>query len=78
MTLRLSLKKKHSTFLKSLYESGGKENKKFILESTLQAPLAYASRNEFVRIIEYLQKPNWIGLDFYCGPGASPLCPVLN
>jgi hypothetical protein len=56
----IEFKEKHSNLLKSLYESGGKENKKFILESTLQAPLAYASRNEFVRIIEYLQKPNWI------------------
>lgn len=47
--------------LNLLYEMGGKENKKFVLDSTNDYPLAFASsQEEFSRIIEYLKKNEFI------------------
>jgi hypothetical protein len=53
-------KEKVHRFLKYLYEHGGRENEKFELNSTMHFPLAYAETDEFIRIVEYLEKQNWI------------------
>jgi hypothetical protein len=53
-------KEKVHRLLKYLYEHGGRENEKFELNSTMIFPLAYAEPDEFIRIVEYLEKQNWI------------------
>jgi len=49
-------------FLKYLYLHGGRENKKFELDPEMSSPLAYADPEEFIRIIEYLEKQYWINI----------------
>lgn len=55
-------KEKVHQFLKYLYEHGGRENKTFELNSTMHFPLAYSDTDEFIRIVEYLEKQNWIDI----------------
>lgn len=56
----MDFKEKAHRFLKYLYLHGGRENQKFELNSTMAFPLAYADTDEFIRIVEYLEKQNWI------------------
>lgn len=56
----IDFKEKSRSFLKFIYDHGGRENKKFEFNSTKDFPIAYAELDEFIRIIEYLEKQNWI------------------
>lgn len=56
-------KEKVHRFLKYLYEHGGRENEKFEFNSTMHFPLAYSAPDEFIRIVEYLEKQNWIEIE---------------
>lgn len=58
----IDFKEKVNRFLKYLYLHGGRENQKFELNSTMHFPLAYAEQEEFTRIVEYLEKNNWINI----------------
>ncbi|MBX2962113.1 MAG: hypothetical protein KF687_06340 [Cyclobacteriaceae bacterium] len=59
----MDFKEKAHRFLKYLYEHGGRENEKFELNSTKDFPLAYAEPEEFIRVVEYLEKQNWIDVN---------------
>jgi hypothetical protein len=51
------------TFLLTLYEMGGKENRKFNMKSQEDFALAYASSEEFIRIIDRLESEYFISID---------------
>ncbi len=55
-------KAKVHRFLQDIYERGGRENERFELNSTMHFPLAYTEPDEFIRIIEYLEKQKWINI----------------
>ncbi|MGA2297667.1 MAG: hypothetical protein ABSG15_08990 [FCB group bacterium] len=46
--------------LKYLYEHGGKENYKFNFNSTMDFPVTYSDSDEFIRVVEYIEKMGWI------------------
>lgn len=56
----IDFKEKAYHLLKFLYEHGGRENKKFELNSSKDFPIAYSEQDEFVRLIEHLKKQSWI------------------
>jgi hypothetical protein len=58
-------------FLKYLYDNGGKEYKSFDIEGQRDRYIAYASLDEFGRIMKYLKMENWIdpGQQFIGGAG---------
>ncbi|GGA90155.1 hypothetical protein [Puia dinghuensis] len=47
-------------FLKYLYDDGGKEFKSFDLNARLVSTIAYATPNEFERIVEFLKAEYWV------------------
>jgi hypothetical protein len=55
-------KEKVHRFLHYLYAHGGKDNIKFEFNSSRDFPLAYAEIDEFIRIIEFLEKQNFINI----------------
>jgi hypothetical protein len=55
-------KEKARHFLNYLYNHGGRENNVFELNSSKDFPLAYSDPEEFTRIVEYLEKQNWIDI----------------
>lgn len=46
--------------LRYLYDHGGRENHKFELNSTREFPIAFAEPDEFVRLVDHLEKEHWI------------------
>lgn len=48
--------------LKFIHEHGGKENKKFEFNSTIDSPLAYSYPEEFVRIMDFLESNYWVDI----------------
>lgn len=69
----VDFKHKAHHLLKYLFLHGGRENKKFELNTTRDFTLAYTEPEEFTRIVEYLEKQNWIsiGKDHRTGRMAS-------
>lgn len=68
----IDFKEKVQRLLRYLYEHGGRENHKFELNSSKDFPIAYADPNEFVRLVEQLEKEYWIriGRTHAIGPGS--------
>lgn len=58
----IDFKHKANHLLKYLYLHGGRENIKFELNSSRDFPLAYTEPDEFTRIVQYLEKQNWINI----------------
>jgi hypothetical protein len=59
----VEFEEKCRTFLMTLYEMGGKENRKFNLKSFEDFALAYASQEEFTRIVDKLENDYLISID---------------
>ncbi|MEO6330288.1 MAG: hypothetical protein ABIO55_15245 [Ginsengibacter sp.] len=47
-------------FLQYLYDNGGKEYKSHIMDSEIDSSITYSSRDEFERIIAFLESEGWI------------------
>jgi hypothetical protein len=59
----IEFEEKCKSFLKTLYQMGGKENHKFRMKSFEDFALAYASPEEFTRIIDQLESEYFISID---------------
>jgi len=58
----VDFKEKAKHLLHYLYNHGGRENHKFVLNSSNDFPIAFAEREEFVRLVDHLEKHNWISI----------------
>lgn len=56
----MEFEEKCNHLLKYLYQNGGKENKEFELNNTTHFPIAYASPEEFIRIVDQLNSDYFI------------------
>lgn len=56
----IDFEEKTYQFLKYIYSYGGRENKEFDFNSTRDFPLAYASQEEFDRIMDHLENEYFI------------------
>lgn len=64
----VNFEEKCRSFLKTLYDTGGKENHKFDMKSFEDFALAYASPEEFTRIIDKLESDYLISIDVKPSP----------
>jgi len=62
LNLPTDFKVKAYRFLEYLFNHGGRENKEFELNASRDFPLAYSDPEEFIRVVEYLEKQNWIDI----------------
>jgi DNA-binding PadR family transcriptional regulator len=58
----IDFEEKAYAFLKYIYSNGGRENHDFEFNSTKDFPLAYAAPQEFERILDNLEKENYISI----------------
>lgn len=56
----MPLKKRAKHFLQYLYDNGGKEYKSHFVDSNTDSPITYSSKDEFERIITFLDSEGWI------------------
>jgi hypothetical protein len=59
----IEFEEKCDHFLKYLYQSGGKENKEFELNSIKHFTLAFASQEEFTRVVDQLHSDYFITIE---------------
>jgi hypothetical protein len=65
-------------FLRNLYLTGGNENKSFRLQPKTSFALAYASPDEFVRIIDHVASENYITIGNVTATSGDSLGRVYN